>query len=74
MLRKIWEGWKAVGRFIGNLLARIVLTLFYFTVFVPFGLGASLFGDQLGIKTVPDRLWRPRETPVDTLDTARRQA
>jgi hypothetical protein len=74
MLRRLWEGWKAIGRFIGNFLARIVLTLFYFTIVLPFGLGTRLFSDQLKIKTVPDRFWVPRETPVDTLETARRQA
>jgi hypothetical protein len=74
MLRKLWQGWKRLGRFMGNLLARIVLTLFYFTVFVPFGLGATLFSDRLEIKKVPDSLWRPRDAQVDTLETARRQA
>ena len=74
MLRKIWEGWKAFGRLVGNFLARIVLTIFYFTVLVPFGLGTSSFSDQLGIKTRPDKFWRTRETGVDTLEAARRQA
>ena len=73
MLRKIWEGWKAIGRFIGNQVARIVLTLFYFTVFVPFGLGSRLFGDHLGIKSSPDRFWRDRETPEESIESSRRQ-
>lgn len=73
MLRKIWDRWKAFGRFIGNLLARVFLTIFYATVFVPFGLGVSLFSDQLSAKTRPARLWRTRETKFDDLDLARRQ-
>jgi len=73
MLHRIWLGWKAFGRSAGNLLARIVLTIFYFTVFVPFGLASSLFGDELKMKATPDRFWRPREEHVDSLDTARRQ-
>ncbi len=73
MLRRIWEGWKAIGRLIGNLVARIVLTLFYFTVFVPFGLGSRLFGDHLGIKSSPARYWRDRETAEGSIESSRRQ-
>ncbi len=74
MFRKIWEKWKAFGQFLGNLLARVVLTIFYFTIFLPFGFFTTLFGDRLEIKTVPDRLWRPRENRPDNLDTAKKQA
>ncbi len=72
-LKKIWEGWKAFGRFLGNLLARIVLSIFYFTVFVPFGLGVRLFSDPLHIKTSPDNFWRPRSTHDQKLDEVLRQ-
>jgi hypothetical protein len=58
----------------GNVVARVALTIFYFTVFVPFGLGTRLFSDQLGIKAVPASLWQKRETPVETMSTAQRQA
>ncbi len=74
MLRRIWHAWKSLGRFMGNLVARLVLTVFYFTVFVPFGVGTSLLSDRLGIKSVPASLWQARETPVETLNTAQRQA
>lgn len=73
MLRKLWEGWKAFGRMIGNFLARIVLTIFYFTVFVPFGIGVSLFSDPLHVKTSPDKLWRPRTTGDQKLEEVLRQ-
>ena len=72
MLRKFWERWKAFGHFMGNLIARIFLSIFYFTVFVPFGLGVRLFSDPLLIKTLPDRFWQPRTTGDQTLaDTGR---
>ena len=73
MIRKLWEKWQAFGRWLGNLLARIVLSIFYFTVFVPFGLGTSLFSDQLRIKTKPKKFWQMREAVSDSLDLARRQ-
>ena len=73
MLRRLWEGWKSIGRFVGNLLARIVLTIFYFTVLMPFGLGSRLFGDHLGIKSIPEKLWHYRDTPSQTIESSRRQ-
>ena len=53
MLKRIWEGWKRFGQWIGDMLARVVLTVFYFTIFVPFGLGVRFFSDPLAIKTRP---------------------
>ena len=71
--KKLWEGWKAFGHFIGNLLARIVLTLFYFTVFIPFALGVRLFTDPLEIKTLPAKFWRDRTTGDQKLEDVLRQ-
>ena len=66
MLKKLWAGWKAFGHFLGNLLARVVLSIFYFTIFVPFGLGVRWRSDPLQIKTRPASLWRPRSTGDQT--------
>jgi hypothetical protein len=73
LLRKFWEGWKAFGRLLGNLVARVALSIFYFTVFVPFGLGVRWFSDPLQIKTKPASLWRPRSTTDQTLADVERQ-
>jgi hypothetical protein len=73
VLRKFWEGWKAFGRLLGNIVARVALSIFYFTVFVPFGLGVRWFSDPLQIKTSPSSLWRPRSTTDQTLTDAMRQ-
>ncbi len=68
-----WPQWKSFGHFLGDWLGRVVLTIFYFTVFVPFGLGVRLFGDPLHIKKQPDEQWRPRETGDQTLEDILRQ-
>jgi len=73
LLKKFWEGWKAFGRFMGNFLARIVLTIFYFTIFVPFGLGVRLLSDPLQIKGEAASGWRPRETGDQNLEELLRQ-
>jgi hypothetical protein len=73
VLKKIWEGWKAFGRFMGNMVARVALSIFYFTVFVPFAVGVRLATDPLQLKGRPDSLWRPRTTGDRSLEDVERQ-
>jgi hypothetical protein len=73
LTKNFWQGWKEFGHFLGNLLARVVLTIFYFTVFVPFAIGVRLFSDPLHIKTLPVPFWRPRMTGDQTLEHVTRQ-
>ena len=73
MLKKFWKGWKAYGHFLGNLIARVTMMIFYFTVFVPFAIGVRLFSDPLQIKTHPARLWRSRVTTDQKLEDVLRQ-
>lgn len=74
ILRKAWYTWKRIGQFIGDLIGRLVLTLFYFTLFVPFGLGVRLRGDPLGIKPGHRARWLDRATRDCAIDDARRLA
>ena len=62
ILRKVWKTWKRVGQFIGDQIGRVVLTLFYFTLFMPFGLGVRFFGDPLAIRTTGHSNWLDRRT------------
>lgn len=71
-LRKAWEFWKRVGRVIGDFIGRAVLTLFYFTLLAPFGIGVRLFSDPLAIKPGREAKWVERTTQVPILDDARR--
>jgi hypothetical protein len=72
-LKRLWRGWKAFGELLGNLLARVVLTLFFFTVFVPFAIGVRLWTDPLQLKSSPPELWRPRKTGDQNLADVLRQ-
>jgi hypothetical protein len=71
ILKKIWQAWKRFGQFLGDILARIVLTLFYFTLFLPFGIGVTVFSDPLHTRD-KTASWLPREDESPTLDNARR--
>ena len=73
LIKDFWHNWKAFGQFLGEWLARIVLTIFYFTILIPFGLGVRLFGDPLQIKELPNPYWRPRTTGDQTIDDVLRQ-
>jgi hypothetical protein len=69
----VWHHWREFGQLLGDWLGRVVLTLFYFTVFVPFGIGVRLLGDPLQIKQQPEQLWRPRPTGDQSLEDVLRQ-
>ena len=73
MLSKFWHGWKAYGHFLGNVVARVVMMIFYFTVFIPFALGVRWFSDPLQIKTHPNPFWRRRATSDQKLEDVMRQ-
>jgi len=70
-LKRFWHAWKRFGQFIGDWLARIVLTIFYFTIFLPFGLGVRLGADPLDIRRHPPE-WVGRTTDDKTLEDVRR--
>ena len=62
VLRRLWQAWKRFGQFMGDMVARLVLTLFYFTLFVPFGLGVTLFSDPMQMRDTAPSGWRARGT------------
>lgn len=68
-LKKLWQGWLRVGKAIGDIIARVVLTALYFTLVLPFGLVSTLFRDPLDLKHGgPD--WRERAPIQGTIDEA----
>lgn len=72
-LKKIWAGWTKVVMFIGTVLAWLILTIFYFTIFVPFGALQTLLGDRLDTKNKGrNPSWSDRTTTDLTLEDARR--
>lgn len=66
-----WSKWLAFGRAVGNVVGRVVMTILFFTIVAPFGLGVRLFGDPLRLKKAEPR-WLERPTRQDTLQDARR--
>jgi hypothetical protein len=71
-LRKAWQAWKRIGQFIGDAIGRVVLTVFYFTLFVPFALGVRIWGDPLLMRPLHRAKWLERKTQDLTLEDTRR--
>jgi hypothetical protein len=71
LLRRLWAGWKRIGRRIGDFQARVLLTLFYFVFLAPFALAVRWKADPLGLKRPGG--WLPVVRGANPLERARRQ-
>ena len=49
----IWKVWPGLAKGIGNFQARLILTIIYGIIILPFGLLARLLADPLRIKKIP---------------------
>ena len=56
----------------GDFIGRFVLTVFYFSIVVPFGLIMRLFNDRLDMKEAKPPSWQTRTTTDKTLEDASR--
>lgn len=74
IMRTAWDGWKARARDIADFQSRLLLTIFYFTVLVPFGLLTRLSRDPLRLhRRTSETAWCPRPATDATVEGARRQ-
>lgn len=63
MLKRAWQTWKRAARAVGTFHARVLLTVFYALLVLPFGIFVRLFSDPLRIQSRPTQwLEHPRET------------
>ena len=76
MLRDLWNRWLVLAQKIGKFQSRIVLTVVYFVIVLPFGLGVRLFADPLRIRrgsARPKSNWSARQTSDVDLAASYRQ-
>jgi hypothetical protein len=52
-LKRLWGTWKQIASVIGTFLARVVLTVVYAAIILPFGLITRLSSDLLRTKKRP---------------------
>ena len=73
-LSRIWSAWKAFGKFMGDIIGRVFLMIFYLTVALPFGIGVRLFGDPLDIKNkMKGASWIERKGHEPSIETSGNQ-
>ena len=69
-----WSRWREASQKAADVQARVLLTVFYFTVMLPFGVVFGLFKDPLRIKQRPSgSYWVERKPTSGTLADAKRQ-
>ena len=72
-IKNLWNKWKHIAEKIALFQTRVILTVFYFTIFLPAGLVFSLFKDALKIKTIPKTSWIAKDKQVETIEEMRKQ-
>ena len=74
MLTSTWAACKSLGHKLGELQARVLLTLFYFIVVGPFAIGLKALSDPLRLKPPGSARWIDRPDPREVAGKqARRQ-
>jgi hypothetical protein len=71
-LKNLWSAWKKIAHKIGNFQARVILTVLYSVVVLPFGLAVRLFSDPLRIKHRPTQ-WLDHPAEAHDMSWAQKQ-
>ena len=63
LMKRLWQWWKRFAQRVGEIQARLLLTLLYFVMVVPLALPLKLLGDPLALKRgrSGSSRWVPRE-------------
>ena len=72
ILHLAWDRFTIIAGIVGDVQGRVIVTLFYFTILVPFGIGSRLFSDALRVKSSSPQ-WLDRAPVENGLEEARRQ-
>ena len=72
IVKHAWHRFGIITSIIGDVQGRVIATLFYFTVLVPFGLGSRIASDPMRLRQQNSQWLARDEVPCD-LDSAKRQ-
>jgi len=72
-LKELWQAWKRLARKIGTFQSRVLLTVLYVVLILPFGLATRWFADPLRIKRRPNSWLDHDNSDPSSLEWARRQ-
>jgi hypothetical protein len=71
-LKALWKAWTRIAHIIGNFQARVLLTILYVLLVLPFGVIVRLFADPLRIKKRPEK-WLEETPEVFDMPWAQKQ-
>jgi hypothetical protein len=71
-LKALWKAWTRIAHIIGNFQARVLLTILYVVLVLPFGVIVRLFSDPLRIKKRPEK-WLEETPEVFDMQWAQKQ-
>lgn len=71
LIQIAWHRFNVISGVVSDTSARTVATLFYFTVFVPFGIASTFFSDPMRIKESAE--WLERDSVPNDIDSAKQQ-
>ena len=71
-LKVIWKAWTRIAHIIGNFQARVLLTILYVVLVLPFGVIVRLFADPLRIKKRPEN-WLAETAEAYDMQWAQKQ-
>jgi hypothetical protein len=71
-LKAFWKAWTRIAHIIGNFQARVLLTILYVVLVLPFGVIVRLFADPLRIKKRPEK-WLDETQEVYDMQWAQKQ-
>jgi hypothetical protein len=71
-LKAIWKAWTRIAHIIGNFQARVLLTILYVVLVLPFGVIVRLFADPLHIKKRPEK-WLAETAEAYDMQWAQKQ-
>jgi hypothetical protein len=72
VLLQLWNKWKRFSLWLGSVMGRIWLTLFYFTLLIPFVIAARLTAARLPPQHAAPE-WQPVAPPDDPRTAATKQ-
>lgn len=73
ILQLAWDRFNIIVGIYGDIQGRVIVTLFYFTILVPFGIGARLFNNALRLRATDTAQWLERPPVENGLEEASRQ-
>ena len=74
-VRAAWAAWKHIAHAIGNIQARMLLSVLYVVLVAPIGLAVRLFADPLRLAQHSETYWEPVDRPpLRDVEQARRQS